>query len=53
MKCAWCGKDNRTPSEWEQKALSEEWKRLCLRCANSRLQNPYAGLLNIRRVRTS
>lgn len=45
MKCRWCGKPNRTPSEWEQQNLKGEWHRLCVRCANVRLRNPYCGLL--------
>jgi hypothetical protein len=47
-RCHWCGKKNRTPSAWEQKNLSGEWHRLCVRCANVRLDNPWNALLGMR-----
>lgn len=45
MKCHWCGKPNRRPSDWEQESLKGGWYRLCVRCANVRLRNPYSALL--------
>lgn len=50
MKCHWCGKDRRRPSGWEQETLKGAWKRLCVRCANRRLNNPYNALLAMRKV---
>ena len=51
IHCEWCGKNNRTPSNWEQQGLlSLKWSRLCVRCANRRLDNPYNALLHMRRV---
>lgn len=52
MKCPWCGKDRRRPSEWEQQNLSGIWQRLCVRCANRRLSNPWNALLCMRRIGT-
>ena len=50
MRCPWCWKERRQFSDWEQKTLSGEWKRLCGRCATRRLNNPYNGLLDMRRI---
>jgi hypothetical protein len=50
VKCHWCGKPNRRPSEWEQEGLKGGWYRLCVRCANVRLRNPWSALLNMRKV---
>ena len=48
--CTWCWPRPRIKrkanSDWEQLNLrTGEWKRLCNRCANARLRNPYSGLL--------
>lgn len=55
--CHWCArtyKTQRAASHWEQKTLSTgEYKRLCNRCANRRLNNPYNGLLPMRAVTAS
>jgi hypothetical protein len=48
--CKWCGKRNRTASDWEQRNLSGVWQRLCVRCASRRLDNPWNGLLPMRKV---
>ena len=45
LNCHWCGKRNRKASEWEQEGLKGGFYRLCVRCANSRLRNPYNALL--------
>jgi hypothetical protein len=50
IKCNWCGKPNRTASDWEQERLRGGWARLCVRCANRRLNNPFCGLLHMRRI---
>lgn len=51
MFCKWCGKHNRRESDWEQKnIMTKEWLRLCIRCANSRLNNPFNALLPMREV---
>ena len=47
--CHWCGKRNRTASDWEQEGF-KGWYRLCVRCANSRLRNPWNALLPMRKV---
>ena len=53
-RCGWCGKPRRRFSEWEQQVLAGrnegQWKRLCNRCATRRLNNPYSGILPMRRV---
>lgn len=49
-KCAWCLKERRTMSDWEQETLSGEWKRLCKPCARTRLNNPFNALLPMRKV---
>jgi len=33
--------------------LTEKWTRLCVRCANNRLRNPYSGWLPMRRAGVS
>ena len=48
--CRWCGKRNRTASDWEQEGLKGGWYRLCTRCASSRLRNPWNALLPMRKV---
>jgi len=49
-KCRWCNKPGR-PSDFEQETLgTREWARLCLRCANKRLRNPWSALLPMRKV---
>ena len=53
--CTWCWPKPRIPrkanSEWEQRTLgSGEWNRLCNRCANIRLRNPYNALLSMRKI---
>jgi hypothetical protein len=48
--CHWCGKRNRTASEWEQEGLKGGWYRLCVRCASSRLRNPWNALLPMRKT---
>lgn len=51
--CGWCHPPTRrrtANSEWEQKNLRGEWLRLCNRCANRRLNNPYNALLNMRKI---
>lgn len=50
--CRWCGKHNRTASEWEQFSTYRDhgWMRLCVRCANRRLNNPWNALMPLRRV---
>ena len=48
--CRWCGNRNRTPSEWEQRNLSGIWQRLCVRCAERRLDNPWNALLDMRKA---
>lgn len=48
--CAWCGKHRRRASDWEQAGIGGEYKRLCVRCANRRLNNPYNSLLPMRKV---
>lgn len=51
LRCTWCGKDRRAFSEYEQREVTTgEWKRLCRRCANRRLNNPYNALLQMRRI---
>ena len=50
--CRWCGRRNRTASDWEQKNLSGTWQRLCVRCASSRLRNPWNALLPMRKIGT-
>lgn len=50
--CRWCGKRNRTASSWEQRSLAGVWQRLCVRCANQRLNNPWSALLAMRKVAT-
>jgi hypothetical protein len=51
VKCRWCAKSNRRPSQYEQQVLGgEEYARLCVRCANWRLKNPYSALLPMRRI---
>lgn len=56
VNCAWCWPKPRIPrkanSDWEQKNLSGEWKRLCNRCASSRLNNPWNAQLPMRRIKT-
>jgi hypothetical protein len=37
-------------SEWEQKNLRGEWKRLCKPCARVRLNNPWNALLGMRKI---
>ena len=50
-RCAWCDRERKDRfSDWEQRTLSGEWKRLCNRCANRRLNNPYNGILPMRMV---
>lgn len=52
MNCRWCGKDNRRASDWEQKGLrTGAYERLCIRCANWRLRNPYSALLPMRKAK--
>jgi hypothetical protein len=48
--CRWCGKRNRTASDWEQESLKRGWQRLCVACANKRLKNPYNALLPMRKA---
>lgn len=48
IKCHWCGKKNRTASNWEQMSVTRGWLALCIKCANRRLKNPYNALLEIR-----
>ena len=52
--CGWClppsGKRRTANSAWEQQNIHGEWMRLCNRCANRRLDNPYNALLNLRKV---
>jgi hypothetical protein len=55
IHCTWCWPRPRirrkANSDWEQKTLSTgEWKRMCGRCARSRLDNPYNALLPMRKV---
>lgn len=55
VRCAWCGKPRRTFSDYEQQVLvgphdKGKWKRLCTRCANRRLDNPWGGLLPMRPI---
>lgn len=54
-RCGWCGKPRTRWSNWEQETLGlskePEWKRLCNPCATRRLNNPYNGLLPMRKVR--
>lgn len=50
IRCEWCGKANRTASDWEQERLKGGWRRLCVRCANRRIGNPWSALLRMRRV---
>jgi hypothetical protein len=50
IRCRWCGKDRRRPSDWEQQNLSGDWQRLCARCASRRLASPWSALLTMRRV---
>lgn len=49
--CRWCGKYNRNASDWEQyNAYRDQgWTPLCVRCANSRLNNPFSTV-KMRRV---
>jgi hypothetical protein len=49
-RCQWCFKYNRTASEYEQRTLKGAWHRLCVRCANIRLRNPYNALLPMRKI---
>ena len=50
FKCRWCGRDNRTMSDWEQQRLFyDEYAPLCCACAKRRLDNPYNALLPIRK----
>ena len=48
--CAWCGKNRRSWSDWEQETLRNGWKRLCALCAKKRLRNPWSALLAMRRI---
>lgn len=48
--CTWCLKPHRSMSEWEQKNLRGEWKRLCKPCARVRLNNPWNALLGMRKI---
>ena len=55
VNCTWCWPRPRIPrkanSGWEQRHLSSgEWTRLCNRCANIRLRNPYNALLHLRKI---
>ncbi len=50
-RCPWCGltyNSQRSMSDWEQKTLNGEWKRMCNRCATRRLNNPYGYALPMR-----
>jgi hypothetical protein len=50
IRCYWCGKDRRRPSDWERQNLSGLWQRLCVRCAGKRLGNPWSALLAMRKI---
>ena len=52
-RCPWCGKTYKTHrpmSDWEQRASSGEYKRMCNRCATRRLGNPWSGLLDMQKA---
>jgi hypothetical protein len=52
-KCRWCGKEKRRFSEWEQQGITgDTYFRLCVPCANRRLNNPWNALLSMRKVGT-
>ena len=54
MKCKWCGKDKKSFSEYEQEVLTTgEYHRLCIPCANKRLNNPWNALLSMRKSKDS
>ncbi len=45
-RCKYCRRRDPATSDYEQMSLiSGEWSRLCLRCADKRLRNPFAGAL--------
>jgi hypothetical protein len=51
IRCIWCGKPNRTRSDWEQyNHRTQAHQPLCVRCANNRLRNPWNALLPMRRI---
>ena len=53
FRCHWCGKTYKTErprSGWEQKSTRVGWQEMCNRCATRRLNNPWSGLLNMRKV---
>ena len=50
-RCRWCGKQRKKWSDWEQKHTFGEYSRLCVGCANKRLDNPYNALLPMRKVK--
>jgi hypothetical protein len=54
-RCAWCGKERRKFSDWEQKTIRPDgkWERLCAPCARRRLDNPWNALIPIRKVGAS
>jgi hypothetical protein len=49
-KCFWCWRRDCNASDWEQNHHAKGWQRLCVRCAGSRLMNPYNGLLDMRKI---
>lgn len=49
-RCFWCNGRNKQASDWEQEHHAKGWHRLCKRCANVRLRNPWSALLNKRKV---
>lgn len=49
-RCFWCGRHDCAASDWEQEHHAKGWQRLCGRCANKRLRNPYNALLSMRKV---
>lgn len=52
-RCDWCGTPRRSWSDWEQQGVTDKlWKRLCSRCANRRLDNPWNALLPMRKILT-